>query len=84
MSDPIVALATPPGRSAIALIRLSGKGAFEVAARVLHPFRPDPPRTVRRVRVVHPATGEPAGTTVRVCGLASASLPFSACPRISI
>src|SRR5439155_915333 len=53
LSDPIVALATPPGRSALALIRLSGKGAFEVAARVLHPFRPDPPCAVRRVRVVH-------------------------------
>jgi tRNA modification GTPase len=58
LSDPIVALATPPGRSALALIRLSGKGAFEVAARALHPFRRDPPRTVRRVRLVHPDTGE--------------------------
>jgi tRNA modification GTPase len=59
LSDPIVALATPPGRSAIALIRLSGRGAFDVAARALHPFHPDPPRTVRRVYVVHPATGAP-------------------------
>jgi tRNA modification GTPase len=58
LSDPIVALATPPGRSALALIRLSGKGAFGVAARALHSFRADPPRVVRRVRVVHPATGE--------------------------
>jgi tRNA modification GTPase len=57
LSDPIVALATPPGRSALALIRLSGRGAFEVAGRALHPFHPDPPRTVRRVHVVHPATG---------------------------
>ena len=58
LSDPIVALATPPGRSALALIRLSGKGAFDVAARTLRPFHPAPPRTVRRVRLVHPATGE--------------------------
>ncbi len=58
LSDPIVALATPPGRSALALIRLSGKGAFDVAARVLHPFRPAPARAVHRVRLVHPATGE--------------------------
>jgi tRNA modification GTPase len=57
LSDPIVALATPPGRSALALIRLSGRGAFDVAARALNPFHPDPPRTVRRVHVVHPATG---------------------------
>jgi tRNA modification GTPase len=59
LSDPIVALATPPGRSALALIRLSGRGAFDVAARTLHPFHPAPPRTVRRVRLVHPVTGEP-------------------------
>jgi tRNA modification GTPase len=59
LTDPIVALATPPGRSAIALIRLSGRGAFDVAAQVLRPFRPEPPRTARRVRVIHPATGEP-------------------------
>jgi len=58
LSDPIVALATPPGRSALALIRLSGKGAFDVAARVLRPFRPEPARTVRRVRLVQPTTGE--------------------------
>ena len=58
LSDPIVALATPPGRSALALIRLSGQGAFDVAAGALHPFHADPPRAVRRVRLVHPATGE--------------------------
>ena len=67
LSDPIVALATPPGRSAIALIRLSGKGAFEVAARVLRPFRSDPPRVVRRVRVVHPVTGEVVDDALATC-----------------
>jgi tRNA modification GTPase len=67
LSDPIVALATPPGRSAVALIRLSGKGAFDVAARVLQPFRPDPPRAVRRVRVVHPATGEAVDDALVAC-----------------
>ena len=44
LSDPIAALATPPGRSAIAVVRLSGVGAFEVAARVVDGFRPDRPR----------------------------------------
>jgi tRNA modification GTPase len=67
LSDPIVALATPPGRSAIALIRLSGKGAFDVAARTLHPFHPDPPRTVRRVHVVHPASGAPVDDALAAC-----------------
>ena len=46
-SDPIVALATPPGRSAIAVIRVSGAGAFDVAARVIEGFRADPPRRAR-------------------------------------
>lgn len=44
LSDPIVALATVPGRSALALVRLSGRGAFEVAARVVRGFEPDAPR----------------------------------------
>jgi tRNA modification GTPase len=44
LSDPIAALATPPGRSALALVRLSGRGAFEVAARVIEGFRSHPPR----------------------------------------
>jgi tRNA modification GTPase len=44
LSDPIAALATPPGRSAVAVVRLSGAGAFAVAARVIDGFRSDPPR----------------------------------------
>lgn len=47
ISDPIVGLATPPGRSALAVIRLSGSGAFEVAGRVIAGFRPHPPRTAQ-------------------------------------
>src|SRR5437879_7699397 len=67
LTDPIVALATPPGRSAVAWIRRSGPGAFDVAARALHPFHPDPPRTVRRVHVVHPATGAPVDDALAAC-----------------
>ena len=67
LSDPIVALATPPGRAALAVIRLSGRGAFTVAARALHPFHPEPPRTVRRVHVVHPATGVPLDDALAAC-----------------
>jgi len=47
LTDPIVALATPPGRSALAVIRVSGQGAFAVAARVIPSFRADPPREAR-------------------------------------
>jgi tRNA modification GTPase len=39
LSDPIAALATPPGRSALAVVRLSGAGAFDVAARVVPSFQ---------------------------------------------
>jgi tRNA modification GTPase len=35
LSDPIAALATPPGRSALAVIRLSGTGALGLADRVV-------------------------------------------------
>ncbi len=35
--DPIVALTTPPGRSAIAVIRLSGKGVIDIVNQVFHP-----------------------------------------------
>ena len=58
LSDAIVALATPPGRGALALIRLSGRGVFELGARLLHPFRPDRPRAAVRVAIRHPTTGE--------------------------
>ena len=73
LSDPIVALTTPPGRSAVALIRLSGRGAFDVAARALRPFHPDPPRAVRRVQVVHPATGAPVDDALAACSRAPRS-----------
>src|SRR6476661_1481213 len=44
LSDPIAALATPPGRSALAVVRLSGTGAFSLANRIIRGFTPDPPR----------------------------------------
>lgn len=47
LSDPIVALATPPGRAALALIRLSGAGIFDIARQVIVGFRVEPPRTAR-------------------------------------
>lgn len=47
LDDPIVALATPAGRSAVAVIRLSGRGAFTIARQVIPSFRADPPREAR-------------------------------------
>src|SRR4051794_4571016 len=57
LSDPIAALATPPGRSALAVVRLSGAGAFEVAGRVIDGFRIAPPRTAT-LAVFRDAAGE--------------------------
>lgn len=67
LSDPIVALATPPGRAAIALIRLSGRDAFAIAARCLRPFHAEPPRTVFRTRVVHPQSGDTVDDALAAC-----------------
>ena len=48
LSDPITALATVAGRSAVALVRLSGRGAMEVAQRVVAaPLDAFPDRTAR-------------------------------------
>jgi len=59
LSDPIVALATPPGRAALAVIRLSGDGAFEVAAKVIASFRVEPSRRATLAVFLDP-TGQPA------------------------
>jgi tRNA modification GTPase len=67
LSDAIVALATPPGRSALALIRLSGRGAFDIGARVLHPFHADRPRVAVRVAVRHPTTGDDLDLGIAIC-----------------
>ena len=61
LTDPIAALAMPPGRSALAVVRLSGTGAFQVAARVIDGFRA-PPRArprVARLATFRDVTGEP-------------------------
>ena len=52
LSDPIAALATPPGRSALAVVRLSGRGALDIAARVVPTFTSDPPRTAHLANFV--------------------------------
>lgn len=44
LSDPIAALATPPGRAALAVIRVSGTGAFQIAERIIKGFRSQPAR----------------------------------------
>ncbi|AEG33338.1 tRNA modification GTPase mnmE [Thermus thermophilus SG0.5JP17-16] len=60
LRDPICAVATPPGKGAIGVVRLSGEGALEIAARV---WRGKDPRRLKGGRftfgeVVDPKTGE--------------------------
>jgi tRNA modification GTPase len=54
--DSIVALATPPGRSALAVIRLSGPSAFTIAACVIQPW-PVAPRTASLCHARDPEDG---------------------------
>jgi tRNA modification GTPase len=56
LSDPIAALATPAGRSAIAVVRLSGEGAFAIAGQVIEGFERHPPR-LSRLATFHRADG---------------------------
>lgn len=60
LTDPIVALATPPGRAALAVVRLSGSGAFQVAARVIAGFTapPEAPARTARLATFRGADGE--------------------------
>jgi len=65
MSDTIVALATPTGRSGIGVIRLSGKDALTIAEKlaarpVFHPK----PRTAHLMRLHDPSTGEIIDETI--------------------
>ena len=58
LTDVIAAVATPPGRAALAIVRLSGTDAFDVAAKVLEPFERSGERRARRAHVLHPTTKE--------------------------
>src|ERR1700694_235022 len=58
LSDPIAAIATPPGRAALAVIRMSGDGAFTIADRVIAGFQSDPPRQAT-LATFHDSDGQP-------------------------
>ena len=47
LTDVIAAQATPPGRSAVALLRLSGAGSHELVASLVDPFATRPYRRAR-------------------------------------
>jgi tRNA modification GTPase len=56
--ETIVAVATPPGRGALAVLRLSGPSAHAIAASVLDPWRPTPRRAYLST-LRDPRTGAP-------------------------
>jgi tRNA modification GTPase len=49
------------------VIRLSGAGSFDIAARCLDPFHPAPPRTAFRARLVHPESRESVDDVLAAC-----------------
>lgn len=55
--DTIAAIATAPGRGAIALIRLSGPHAIQVAHRVVSSFESHTPRVAQLHSIRHPTEG---------------------------
>ncbi|HYJ79695.1 MAG TPA: GTPase, partial [Longimicrobiaceae bacterium] len=58
-TDTIAAIATPPGRSAVALLRVAGPGALDALRRVAPALEGAPePRRPRLLALVHPETGE--------------------------
>lgn len=65
-SQVIAAIATPPGRGALAAIRVSGSGAFEVVARVAAPW-PLPARQARLCELTDPDSGELLDRGIVLC-----------------
>jgi tRNA modification GTPase len=58
-TDTIAAIATPPGRGAVALLRVSGPGAPGILRRLAGSADGDPePRRQRLIALRHPETGE--------------------------
>ena len=64
--DSIVALATAPGRSALAVIRLSGPQALSIAGRIVKPW-PIPTRQVAFCRAYDPEDGSAIDQLVVCC-----------------
>ncbi|CAN5647655.1 hypothetical protein BH23GEM5_BH23GEM5_13610 [soil metagenome] len=55
----VAAVATPPGRGAVALVRVSGPDALPLLLRICPSLHaPLPPRTQRLLAIHHPETGE--------------------------
>ena len=55
--DTIAAIATPPGRGAIAIVRVSGRDAVQVGERLVPGLATHPPRVAQLASIRHPAEG---------------------------
>lgn len=55
--DTIAAIATPPGRGAIAIVRISGRHAIQVTERLTSGLEAQPPRTAWLASIRHPTEG---------------------------
>ena len=66
--DTIVARSTAPGRSAIAVIRVSGRAAFDLAGKLITPWPIEPRRaTLCRILDEHGCTIDHGVVTVFAC-----------------
>lgn len=80
-NDTIVALATPPGRGGLAVVRLSGSRSLEIAASLIDRPTPLEPRHATLVRVVvRPPGATPAADAVEGRALDQAVVTWFAAP----
>ena len=64
--DTIAAVATPPGRGALAIIRVSGPATREISEKVFRAQAAAAPRVARVGDLVHPTTGDVVDRAVAV------------------
>ncbi|MGD8719533.1 MAG: tRNA modification GTPase [Candidatus Zixiibacteriota bacterium] len=82
--DIIAATATPPGRGALALIRISGPGTADLVGRVFRSKAEAEPRRARVGELVHPETGEIIDRAVAVLYAAPASYTGEDMAEVSV
>jgi len=70
LRDTICALSTPPGRSGIAVVRMSGPDSYELLRKVFQPRKPVEPWPARRAilgRILDPRSGADLDESVVTC-----------------
>jgi tRNA modification GTPase len=67
LRDTICALSTAPGRSGIAVVRVSGPESFELLARIFHSQKPVDPRRATLGLILDPRSGAEIDETIVTC-----------------